>query len=577
MKTAAFRGFTPVHSPCFFVNPIDQAYIYPYSRFVVIESQNGQQTILMENDLPISCIDMSPKGRMIATGESGRNSDILVWRYDNKSVLFRLSEHDSGVLAVAFSGDERLLATYGAEGRLIIWDMASGNIVTHKVLPEVHAIKWGGRVPDIKGRPTPTFYLATSNNSSFIELHTIDPSNGSITTVSLPMGKYSRNITSFAFTERYLLCASTSSDVLVFELHSLTLQHVFPVGHGGISYMYSAPDGGIIAGCGDGGIYSLSETTATLLSNCKHPISTIYGPALLTEDGRMILANGLQEKWQAHTTPITSIDCCNSLSVSVSVDRTVKVWNSNSLKARISFDSGFRSSPTSVSLSTHLLTVGFENGALGGFDFETGEKLFDILHCHHSAVSAVEIAPTRRFFATGGADYCVRLWDVKTRDMLTHYKCHEGYVSSVRFLPSSTHFYSSSHDRSICLLDVAKESILEHITGFESEVRDIDIAGDLLITATQDGHLAKFCISQSSKPIINLKTKEINTVSVSPDGSKFAVGHIDGSVSLWDLNSFKKISETVLHSESVSDIRFYEPNKILSAGKDGGLAVIQVQ
>ena len=89
--------------------------------------------------------------------------------------------------------------------------------------------------------------------------------------------------------------------------------------------------------------------------------------------------------------------------------------------------------------------------------------------------------------------------------------------------------------------------------------------------------MAKFCISQSSKPIINLKTKEINTVSVSPDGSKFAVGHIDGSVSLWDLNSFKKISETVLHSESVSDVRFYEPNKILSAGKDGGLAVIQVQ
>lgn len=575
MELSAFRGFTPVHAPCVFVSPIDQSVIYPYAKYVVIEPQGGVQSFLLGHNENITCIDMSPKGRMIATGENGVNSDVIVWKYQTKSELFRFSEHDGGVLCVGFSQDERLLATYGEEGRLIIWDMASGNIVTHRQIRRANALKWGGRVPDIKGRPTKTFYLASAYKDG-VELHVIDPQNGTISSLALPMGKYTRTTTSFAFTDEHLICATTSADFLIFELHSKTLVKVIPAGANGISDIYTAPDGGYLASAGNGEVFSVTATEATSISNCKHPIAGIYNTHVLTTDGYLI-SNQKGEIWQSHTVPVTSIDCCGNVGVSAAIDRTIKVWDDRKLDCSLTFDSGFRSKPLCVSLSTHLLVAGFENGALGGFDFTTGERLFEILHCQHTAVTAVEIAPTRRFFATGGDDTNVRLWDVRTREMLHHFKHHQMQVTSLRFLPTSTHFYSASADKSVCMFDVAAEKMIYRLTTFDSSVRDIDIHDDFLLTVTQDGHIEKFCISQATAPVANIKSHEINAMAISPDGSKFACGHINGKVSLWDFNSMRQIKEMDVHSSSVSDLRFFANNRFMTSAEDGGLAVIQVQ
>lgn len=71
--------------------------------------------------------------------------------------IVRLSEHDQGVAAVAFSDDERLLASAGfaEDKKLIIWDVGTGNIVTSVTLGSVPttALTWAGFVKDIKVRP----------------------------------------------------------------------------------------------------------------------------------------------------------------------------------------------------------------------------------------------------------------------------------------------------------------------------------------------------------------------------------------------------------------------------------------
>lgn len=575
MQVSSFRGFTPIHSPCVFVNPIDGASIYPYGTFVCVEEKSGRQSFLRGPSENISCMDLSPKGRMIAAGEHGLKSDVFVWKYADKSLLYRFSEHDDGIKCLAFSQDERLLATYGEEGRLVIWDMATGNIVCHHQIRPAETIEWGGRVPDVKNRPTPTFYLATAGPSG-VQLHVIDPAKGHIDSQMLPQGKYTRTVTAFAFTKEHLICATTSSDMLVFELHSRTLVNTVQAGSGGISDLYTDLNtGSITASCGDGTVWSVSSTGARQINQIEHPIAGLSGSTYLTRDGLMYTDKDLL--WQSHSVPVSTIDACGSVSVSAGSDRTIKVWNNNDMSCTLSFDSKFRSSPSCLSLSTTLLVCGFENGALGGFDFTTGERLFEILHCHHTKVSAVEIAPTRRFFATGGQDTAVRIWDVRTREMMTHFKNHTMDVTSLRFLPSSQYLYSASSDMSVCLFDVREEKMIERLTQFESHVTDIDIAGDYLVTVTQDGHIQKFCVSQGTKAVASVKSAETTCMAVSPDGSRFAVGHVDGNVSLWDFNSFRKIDSINVHSHSVSDIRFFANNRVMTSGSDGGLAVLTVQ
>ena len=571
MNFKAFRGFSPIPAPCLFVHPSDNSHIYPYAKSVIIEENSGKQYFLHGHKRDISAIDMSPKGRMIATGELGRESDVIVWNYKTKEKLYTLSEHDNGITALSFSRDERLLATTANDQRLIIWDMATGNMVLHKKVNLSNCVKWGGNVPDVKGRPTLTFYLATAGLQG-VELHIVDPS-GQITTTHLPQGKYTRDIKAMTFTKTYLLCGTSSSDVLVFDLHSLTMIKVNHLGKGAVTSIYQDPDGGILCSCIDGTIYSLDENGSSLLTTLKRPLLSIFNGAVISQDGCLMASDG-KVFWQANPKCVPSIDARGNTGISACRDETIKVWNTNDLTCQLEWKTNFRAPPSAVGLSSALLTVGCENGVIAGYDFTNAEHLFTIEHAHSSAVNALEIAPTRRFFASGGQDHTVRFWDVRTRSMMSKMNKHTGPVTSIRFVPASTHLYSGSDDMSICLYDIAQESIIERFTCFDSGVRDIDIYDDLLLAATQDGHIAKFSPSQSLKPLANVKVGEANALSISPDGTKFAVGHMNGDVSLWSIDSMQKIGSLSVHSKSCTDIRFFSNNLVMSSGEDGGLAVL---
>jgi len=74
---------------------------------------------------------VSNSGRLVASGQGGKNSDVCIWDGASGRLMFRLSEHDHGVAAVAFSPDERLLVSVGvaADNKIFAWDTQSGNIV----------------------------------------------------------------------------------------------------------------------------------------------------------------------------------------------------------------------------------------------------------------------------------------------------------------------------------------------------------------------------------------------------------------------------------------------------------------
>ena len=61
------------------------------------------QYFLRGHDGQITCIALSHAGGLIASGQSGDNSDILLWDYESKKAIFRLSEHDYAVGCLEFS------------------------------------------------------------------------------------------------------------------------------------------------------------------------------------------------------------------------------------------------------------------------------------------------------------------------------------------------------------------------------------------------------------------------------------------------------------------------------------------
>lgn len=75
---------------------------------------------------------------------------MIVWSFQERSLLYRLAEHDHGVAFVDFSHDDRLLLSGGVpeDRKILIWDMSNGCIVAivqHEPVPTTVAA-WGGMV-----------------------------------------------------------------------------------------------------------------------------------------------------------------------------------------------------------------------------------------------------------------------------------------------------------------------------------------------------------------------------------------------------------------------------------------------
>ncbi|KAH8045210.1 WD repeat-containing protein [Aureococcus anophagefferens] len=126
---------------------------------------------------------MSAKGALVASGQRGENADAIVWDYERKSLLFRLSEHDHAVSALAFSHDELLLCTVGNvdDGKLLVWDMANGCIVDDGVQepsPTV-CVAWGGFVKDVKRRDTQDYLFCTAGGKK-LSLWSLNPYSGEL-------------------------------------------------------------------------------------------------------------------------------------------------------------------------------------------------------------------------------------------------------------------------------------------------------------------------------------------------------------------------------------------------------------
>ncbi|CAM9424407.1 unnamed protein product, partial [Phaeothamnion confervicola] len=166
-------GFRPAPSALFY-HPNGAEILHLAGAAVVVASLTDphQQRLLHAHGMDVTCLALSSSGRLAASGEAGGSggsvgsgsgggvsivdefSDIVVWDVAARRVLYRLSEHDGGVSAVAFSHDERLLLTTGG-GKLACWDMSTGwAVAVADCAPTPVAAAWGGFVRDVKRRDT---------------------------------------------------------------------------------------------------------------------------------------------------------------------------------------------------------------------------------------------------------------------------------------------------------------------------------------------------------------------------------------------------------------------------------------
>lgn len=90
-------------------------------------------------------------------------------------------------------------------------------------------------------------------------------------------------------------------------------------------------------------------------------------------------------------------------------------------------------------------------------DIDSGENLWCIERAHPGGVTAVRLSNNMRFLLSGGMGGEVRLWELRSRELISHLKEHTQKVTDILILDDDMSALTASKDRCIMHWDLRAE------------------------------------------------------------------------------------------------------------------------
>lgn len=193
---------------------------------------------------------------------------------------------------------------------------------------------------------------------------------------------------------------------------------------------------------------------------------------------------------------------------------------------------------------------------------------------HHHFVQDLDLSSDGHFALSASWDKTLRLWDLNSGQTETQFRSHTKDVMSVAFSSDNRQVVSGSRDRTIKLWNVIGDC--KYTMGQDSDNKNSKQTSHadwvtcvrfspntdepVIVSAGCDG-LVKVWNLKKCELKFNLvgHKQQINTVTVSPDGSLCASGGKDCQAMLWDLNEGGHLS-TLLAGKEINALCF-SPNR----------------
>jgi len=598
-------GYTGWLKRSLYYHPNQRDCIYVAGGCIVIcdMADPHNQVFLRGHDAAISCLVLSSSGRFIASGQVGTNADVIVWDFESRSLLYRFNVHDHGVADLAFSEDERLLATVGdvVDKQIFVWDMSNGMVVANKYAspdPTDH-ISFGGHEKDIKRRATQNYVLVAAGANS-LRRWILDPYTGDLASEGMNMGAQVRDYTDIAFSPDgdFLYAASTTGDFICIQVRSLIMRNILSVCSGGVRSLCCLPNGAVVAGGGDGSITLFSGKGDALVDDRRVYVAGAVNSISCSADGGELLA-GTSEGYtyrvpmadfQAHLHSENHSQRVNGVAFPIGVsdrfatcsaDGTIRVWDLNdySVPMRALVRDG--GEPSCLAYAIECIISGWLDGILRCHDCETGELLWEIQDAHAGGVASVTVAHNQRFFVSGGEDGEVRVWDIKSRELVCNLKEHKQRVTQVECFADDSLALSCSRDKSIMCWDLRNEC---RVTGLVQKMGGLNCLAlcpdqNTFLTAGQEKRITYWDVREPDpiQVIDPAHDGEATSICLSSSGVYFCTGGTDQQVKLWTVEGGKLVADGVGHSAQIKSIKMSpDDRQIISVGEDGNIFVWNV-
>ncbi|GLA90150.1 hypothetical protein AtubIFM56815_005708 [Aspergillus tubingensis] len=328
--------------------------------------------MLMGHDKAVSVIAFSPDNRLIAT--ASWDHTVIIWNAATGRELQILHGHTNVVCAVAFSADSKMLASASWDETVHLWDSRTGLL-----------------------------------------MHTLHSVSTVTAVVFSPDGQH----ISSAYADRVTIWNSATGDLQgMLQLHS------------SVNVITFSPDGKLIAAGSDDGLVILWGVDAERLCRSCDGHSFSVEVVQFSPDGRLLA------------------------SASSSDDGIIMLWDPATGEFKGSLiDHLDYVSDVKFSLDGRMLASASGDGTIKLWDIGTGQVSMTLAH-GQCAVTMIDFSPDCTLIASAAADRCLRLWDAGTGTLISTLKGHTAPVNAIAFSRDGSLLASASSDSTIWLWDV---------------------------------------------------------------------------------------------------------------------------
>lgn len=493
--------------------------------------------------------------------------------------------HSDAVMGVAFSPDGTQALSASLDHTLILWDVATGEIVRRF---EGHS-DW---VRDVAFSPDGRRALSASSDHTII-LWDVDQG-----TPIRTLEGHADAVLCVAFSPNGTQALSGAADysVILWDVESGELlkrleghtDRVFGVAFGpaGLTALTASADESMI-------MWNLKSglPVMRLLGHTNGLSSVIYSPDALMAlsaggDNVMILwsfeTGEPVRRFEGHTARVTSASFSpdGRLILSASEDNTLILWDAQTAAALHRFK-GHTDKVFDVAFSpegrTAISCSG--DGTLRLWDVENGAEIRRFSG-HTAEVYALALSPDGYTLVSGGEDKNAVVWDTVSGEALYHLEGHTDAINVAAFSPDGRTCLTGAKDKLLILWDAAAGTQLRQFEGHTDQVLAAAFSpdGQTAVSGSADNSLILWDVN-TGEPIRRfIKHKFwVTGVAYSPDGQTVISSSLDYTLILWDVNTGAVLREFTGGTDWVWSVAFSpDGERGLSGAEDGTLTLWNV-